>query len=96
VQDEEEGYQDGWYLDRDEQARLLSTWERLENADARQHAEKWLAAFAIGTRIRQGELAALHIADVHVDDDTIACKTGFVRRCPSHRTSASTRRTSAR
>jgi len=56
--DEDEGYQDGWYLEPAEQQRLL---------DLGDPTEKWIAAFAIGTGIRQGELNCLHLADVHVD-----------------------------
>lgn len=57
--DEDEGPQEGWYLDAGEQARLLAA------ADPQ---ERWILAFAIGTGLRQGEQWCLHLADVHADD----------------------------
>lgn len=63
--DEEDGYQDGWYLDATDQTDFLACWDGLEKPKHR--AEKWLAAFAIGTGLRQGEQWCLHLADVVVD-----------------------------
>ncbi len=47
------------FLTPDEQARLLAV----------DHPEVTIAAFAIGTGLRQGEQWALHLRDVHVDGD---------------------------
>ena len=58
--DEDDGYQDGWYLTTEEQERLLGV------ADDR---DTLIIAFAIGTGLRLNELNCLHIADVHVDAD---------------------------
>lgn len=63
--DEDDGYQETWYLDAEEQVRLLGCWDQLESVTAR--TEKWLAAIAIGTGMRQGEQWCLHLADVHLD-----------------------------
>lgn len=63
--DEEEGYQDGWYLDANDQPEFLACWDALEKPKHR--AEKWIVAFAIGTGLRQGEQWCLHLADVVVD-----------------------------
>ena len=65
--DEEEGYQESWYLDAEEQVRLLATWDELDGLDARDRAEKWIAAFAMATGLREGEQWCLHLADLHVD-----------------------------
>ena len=65
--DEEEGFQDGWYLTTDERDRFLGTWERLHEPHDR--AERHLVAFALGTGLRLGELCCLHLADLHIGDD---------------------------
>jgi len=57
--DEGEGYQEGWYLDATDQARV----HQLLKDDP----ERWIVAFAIGTGLRQGEQWCLHLEDVHVD-----------------------------
>ncbi len=59
--DDDEGFQDSWYLDADEQARALTL---LAN-----DPERWIVAFALGTGVRQGEQWCLHLADVHADED---------------------------
>ncbi|MGH7280716.1 MAG: hypothetical protein ACRELY_04275, partial [Polyangiaceae bacterium] len=70
--DEDDGYQETWYLDAKEQQRLLACFDRVEwekgHAWYRQ-AEKWLVAFAFTTGLRQGEQWCLHLADVFVDGD---------------------------
>lgn len=63
--DEDDGYQEGWYLDATDQRDLLACWDKLDNAKHR--AEKSIAAFAIATGLRQGEQWCLHLADVVVD-----------------------------
>lgn len=65
--DEDEGYQEGWYLDAKEQPLFLSTWNRGDiGLDEGDRIEKWIAAFAIGSGLRMGETWCLHLADVHV------------------------------
>lgn len=65
--DEDEGYQEGWYLDRDDQPRFLGTWDRKDiGLDEGDRMEKWLAAFAIGSGLRKGEQWCLHLTDVFV------------------------------
>ena len=59
--DEGEGYQEGWYFDAGEQARVFDL--------LKDDPERWIVAFAIGTGLRQGEQWCLHIEDVHVDGD---------------------------
>lgn len=66
--DEDEGYQDNWYLSPDEQTKLLSLKLDDEDEQARWAHEKLIVAFAMGTGLRLGELACLHLADVHLDD----------------------------
>lgn len=78
--DEDEGFQDGWYLDAKDQAKLFALWDstdwtpsRFTKDDVRKgfaerrRAEKHIVEFAMGTGVRQGELACLHLADVVVD-----------------------------
>jgi len=65
--DEDAGYQDTWYLDADEQARFLATWDTFTDTRRR---EKLIVAIAIGTGIRLGEMACLHIVDVHLDAES--------------------------
>lgn len=67
--DEDEGFQDTWYLDANEQARFLSFFDAFEKWKER--AEKWIVAFALGTGLRMSEQWCLHIADVHVGDDEL-------------------------
>ena len=68
--DEDAGYQEGWYLDRDEQARFFALWDEPSlELDATDRAEKWIAMFATGSGVRQGEAWCLHLADVHVAED---------------------------
>lgn len=63
--DEDDGYQETWFLDVEEQTRFLASWDAFDTA--RERAEKWIAAVAIGTGIRQGEQWCLHLADVHLE-----------------------------
>lgn len=56
--DEDDGYQETWYLDLAEQRRLLAAFGT--------NPERHLVAFALGTGLRQGEQWALHLADLHV------------------------------
>lgn len=60
--DEDDGYQEGWYLDTDEQERLLRAWASLE--EPHQAKEHLIAAIAIGTGLRLNELFCAHIQDV--------------------------------
>lgn len=62
--DEEEGWQDTWYLDPAEQERLL-----MLAANAPDPRERLILAFALGTMLRAGELWSLHLADVHAGED---------------------------
>lgn len=57
--DEDEGWQASWYLDPDEQARLLEAVEADDAEAAR------MVAIALGTGMRLGELLCLHVEDVH-------------------------------
>ena len=59
--DEDEGYQEGWYLDGGEQAKALEI--------LKDDPERWIVAFAIGTGLRQGEQWCLHLEDIHIDGD---------------------------
>ncbi|MDP9036680.1 MAG: hypothetical protein M3O50_17905 [Myxococcota bacterium] len=59
--DEGEGYQEGWYLDATDQARVLQI--------LKDNPERWIVAFAIGTGLRQREQWCLHLEDVQVDGD---------------------------
>lgn len=70
--DEDEGYQENWYLDAKEQQQLLATFDDVEWDAAHElhrKAEKWLAQFAFSTGLRQGEQWCLHLTDVHVEGD---------------------------
>lgn len=62
--DEDGGYQETWYLDADEQTRLLKVWDDFKDTRRR---EKWIVAFALGTGLRESEQWCLHLSDVHVD-----------------------------
>ena len=64
--DEDEGFQETWYLDLAEQQRLLACFDKIawdSHAEAR-CAEKWIVAFAFATGLRRGEQWCLHLADV--------------------------------
>ena len=67
--DEDEGYQDSWYLDLADQRRFLEMWDRVKGLDARDRSEKWMVAFAMALGLREGEQWCLHLADVHADGD---------------------------
>lgn len=68
--DEDEGYQEEWFLDREEQPLFLAKWDSPSlDFDANDRAEKWLAAFAMGSGLREREQWCLHLADVHLDED---------------------------
>lgn len=67
--DEDEGFQDTWYLDANEQGRLLAIFDGFEKWKDR--AEKHIVAFGMGTGLRMSEQWCLHIADVHVGDDEL-------------------------
>ena len=62
--DEEDGYQENWFLDGEEQSRFLAAWDEFEKPWER--AERALVGVAIGTGMRQGEQWCLHLKDVHV------------------------------
>lgn len=57
--DEDEGYQEGWYLDAEEQRMVLGV--------AREESQELacILKFDMGTGLRKGELCCLHLADVH-------------------------------
>lgn len=57
--DEDDGYQDTWYLDVAEQKRLLEAFGA--------SPERHVVAFAMGTGLRQGEQWCLHLEDLVVD-----------------------------
>jgi integrase len=59
--DETEGFQDGWYLNAEEQTSALEI--------LKDDVERWIVAFAMGTGLRQGEQWCLHLEDVHVEGD---------------------------
>jgi integrase len=63
--DEEDGYQEGWYLDAKDQTDFLACWDALPSLKRR--LEKWIVAFAIATGLRHGELRCLHLKDVVLD-----------------------------
>lgn len=67
--DEDEGYQEGWYLDDAEQTRFFTTWDRDDlGLDGVDRVEKWIAMFAAGTGLRKNEAWCLHLTDVHVGE----------------------------
>lgn len=63
--DEDEGWQDTWFLDAKEQARMWACWDKLDDQTDRD--EKLIAQVCIGSGIRRGEAWCLHLADLHVD-----------------------------
>jgi integrase len=63
--DEEDGYQEGWYLDANDQREFLASWDDL--ASPKRRLEKWIVAFALATGLRHGELRCLHLKDVMLD-----------------------------
>jgi integrase len=65
--DEDDGFQEEWYLDVTEQTRLFNVWDTLTTLDARDRLEKWMYGLALWTGLRIGELWCLHLVDVHVD-----------------------------
>jgi integrase len=67
--DEDEGFQKDWFLTEDEWSRLYGLWDTLEGFDETDRMEKHIAAFAVGTGLRQMELACLHLDDVNVGDE---------------------------
>lgn len=67
--DEDEGYQEGWYLNVDEQRWLFGLYDTLTCLDWNDRAEKWIVLFAMGTGLRLREAWSLHLSDVHVDGE---------------------------
>lgn len=65
--DEDEGFQETWYLDVAEQKRAFEIWESLD--EETQRAEAPIGRVAIGTGLRKQELWCLHLDDVHVDGE---------------------------
>ncbi|MEO8799017.1 MAG: site-specific integrase [Polyangiaceae bacterium] len=65
--DEDEGFQDSWYLTMAEQQALLGITLDDDKDQIRWSAERAIVKFAIGTGLRLGEVACLHLADVHLD-----------------------------
>lgn len=64
--DEETGFQSNWWLDANEQTKLLSLFDDFDDTRRR---EKWIVAFAFGTGLRMGEQWCLHLEDVHLEGD---------------------------
>ena len=67
--DEEEGYQDGWYLDPMDQSYVITLYDCSTALDVRDRMEKWIAIVAWWSGVRQRELWCLHLDDVHAYDD---------------------------
>lgn len=68
--DDDDGYQNGWYLDAREQGAFIATWkDPVLEFDAKEQTESLIAEIAMHTGIRQGEQWCLHLADVSVADD---------------------------
>ncbi len=68
--DEDQGYQDSWYLDAKEQPKFLATWDDTQlDFDSNERAEKWIAAVGLGTMLREREQWCMHLHDVHVGQD---------------------------
>jgi integrase len=65
--DEDEGFQETWYLDPVEQTKLFKIWSELEDETHRQ--EVLIGQVAIGTAVRMQELWCLHLEDVHLEGD---------------------------
>lgn len=69
--DEDDGYQECWYLDATEQQRLLACFDQVDwylHAE-RRRMERWLVAFAFTTGLRRGEQWCLHLADVDTESE---------------------------
>lgn len=75
VDDEDEDYRDGWYLDPSQQARLLSLYDEIDweaediGQPEKRRAEKTITEVAIALGVRKRELWCLHLADIHVAGD---------------------------
>ncbi|WP_394825005.1 tyrosine-type recombinase/integrase [Pendulispora albinea] len=71
--DEDDGYQEGWYLDGQEQGDAHTALTTIKGKDDEQtwfwRAERHIIEFAIGTGLRKGEQFCLHLTDVHVDGE---------------------------
>ncbi len=65
--DEDEGYQEDWYLDASEQMRLFDLWATLPTLNWRDHMERFIYGVALWSGLRLGELWCLHLSDFHVD-----------------------------
>jgi len=65
--DEDEGYQEGWYLDLDNRKFLFTLYDISTALDVFDRMEKWSVQFAMGAGLRLREAWGLHLADVHVD-----------------------------
>ena len=51
-------------------ASVLATWDDKQlDFDANERAEKWIAAVALGTMMRERGQWCLHLSDVHVGDE---------------------------
>ena len=66
--DEDEGWQEEWYLDAKDQADVLALWDTVEDLDEHERLEKEIAACAITHGYRESEQWCLHLDDVHLDD----------------------------
>ena len=64
--DDDEGWQESWYLDPEEQKRFLACWDRLDGERDRQ--ERLIVECVLYLGVRESEAWCLHLEDVHVDD----------------------------
>jgi integrase len=70
--DEDEGYQEGWYLDGQDQPAFFAMWDRRDiglDLDEGDRMEKWIVMVAAGAGFRKREQWCLHLTDVHVGRD---------------------------
>lgn len=67
--DEDEGYQEDWYLDVEEQKRLFDLWTDLPTLDPRDRLERFIYGVALWSGIRLQEAWCLHLTDFHVGVD---------------------------
>lgn len=65
--DEDEGYQEEWFVDVAEQMSIFDIWLTLKTLDARDRLERFIYGVALWTGLRLSELWCLHLSDFHVD-----------------------------
>jgi len=64
--DDDEGYQEGWYLDPKDQIRLRRLWLKVWDGNEKRKSELLLAECAFTIGFREGEQWCLHLSDVRV------------------------------